>query len=270
MGLFFKNEICSICGQEMADKKLRDGYICKNCREKSIFNPPSWKAISCQQVRENSVIHIEKKKEDPFAGRTEGYVFSDTINHTFQIYGYDAKFSFDDLVRFEVIENDRTVSLEVFWRDVTDQKQITDLQVKIITENIHYPHVYIPLLKNNRAEADMELYSACYEELRKIQRELTAIMDCKIQKMREETPASTAPSTRSAPVFPDMPLSPEPDSASAAGAPEPEPVNQTGTFRQSGAGFSVADEILKYKALLDQGIITQEEFEFKKKQLLGM
>ena len=32
---------------------------------------------------------------------------------------------------------------------------------------------------------------------------------------------------------------------------------------------STADEILKFKNLLDQGIITQEEFEKKKKELLG-
>ena len=32
--------------------------------------------------------------------------------------------------------------------------------------------------------------------------------------------------------------------------------------------FSVADEILKFKKLCDEGIITQEEFELKKKQLL--
>lgn len=35
-------------------------------------------------------------------------------------------------------------------------------------------------------------------------------------------------------------------------------------------GFSGADEILKYKELMDDGIITQEEFEAKKKQLLGL
>ena len=34
--------------------------------------------------------------------------------------------------------------------------------------------------------------------------------------------------------------------------------------------ISGADEILKYKSLLDAGIITQEEFEAKKKQLLGL
>lgn len=33
---------------------------------------------------------------------------------------------------------------------------------------------------------------------------------------------------------------------------------------------SAADEILKFKQLLDSGIITQEEFEAKKKQLLGL
>lgn len=34
--------------------------------------------------------------------------------------------------------------------------------------------------------------------------------------------------------------------------------------------ISAADEILKYKNLLDTGVITQEEFEFKKKELLGL
>ena len=33
---------------------------------------------------------------------------------------------------------------------------------------------------------------------------------------------------------------------------------------------SAADEILKFKQLLDAGIITQEEFDAKKKQLLGI
>ena len=33
--------------------------------------------------------------------------------------------------------------------------------------------------------------------------------------------------------------------------------------------LSTADEILKFKKLLDQGILTQEEFDKKKKELLG-
>lgn len=39
--------------------------------------------------------------------------------------------------------------------------------------------------------------------------------------------------------------------------------------REKEAVGSTADEILKYKNLLDMGVITQEEFETKKKQLLG-
>lgn len=36
------------------------------------------------------------------------------------------------------------------------------------------------------------------------------------------------------------------------------------------AAVSVADEIKKFKELLDMGAITQEEFDAKKKQLLGL
>ncbi len=34
--------------------------------------------------------------------------------------------------------------------------------------------------------------------------------------------------------------------------------------------FSVADELIKYKELLDVGVISQEEFDKKKQQLLAI
>ena len=39
---------------------------------------------------------------------------------------------------------------------------------------------------------------------------------------------------------------------------------------QSTQDFSVADELKKFKELLDNGVISQEEFDAKKKQLLGI
>ena len=42
------------------------------------------------------------------------------------------------------------------------------------------------------------------------------------------------------------------------------------TSRQPKEHPSAADEILKYKQLLDMGAITQEEFDIKKKQLLEL
>ena len=42
------------------------------------------------------------------------------------------------------------------------------------------------------------------------------------------------------------------------------------TVQASAPAFSAADEILKFKQLLDAGVLTQEEFDAKKKQLLGL
>ena len=45
---------------------------------------------------------------------------------------------------------------------------------------------------------------------------------------------------------------------------------QTFVNNSSPKNRTVADEILQYKSLLDQGIITAEEYEAKKKQLLDI
>ncbi len=54
---------------------------------------------------------------------------------------------------------------------------------------------------------------------------------------------------------------------------QPIPVNAVtpnSYYSPSNSGQSVADELKKYKELLDSGTITQEEFDAKKKQLLGL
>lgn len=38
---------------------------------------------------------------------------------------------------------------------------------------------------------------------------------------------------------------------------------------QSNSSSSVADELKKFKELLDAGVLTQEEFDRKKKELIG-
>ncbi|WP_419724593.1 SHOCT domain-containing protein [Terrisporobacter petrolearius] len=42
------------------------------------------------------------------------------------------------------------------------------------------------------------------------------------------------------------------------------------SYKPNNTNNSSADEILKYKNLLDMGAITEEEFNDKKKQLLGV
>ena len=45
---------------------------------------------------------------------------------------------------------------------------------------------------------------------------------------------------------------------------------KNGATQKQESQISVADEIKKFKELLDMGAITQEEFDAKKKQLLGL
>lgn len=55
-----------------------------------------------------------------------------------------------------------------------------------------------------------------------------------------------------------------------AAAAVPQPTPQSTPQPVAVSAFSVADEILKFKQLLDMGALTQEEFEAKKKELLGL
>lgn len=45
-------------------------------------------------------------------------------------------------------------------------------------------------------------------------------------------------------------------------------MNSVSSYNPTSLGYSTADEIKKYKELLDQGVITEAEFNRKKEQLL--
>ena len=49
-----------------------------------------------------------------------------------------------------------------------------------------------------------------------------------------------------------------------------EEIRQAQSNNGNSGAVSSADELKKYKELLDSGVITQEEFDAKKKQLLGL
>ena len=49
----------------------------------------------------------------------------------------------------------------------------------------------------------------------------------------------------------------------------PEPPYITSSKKCPFCAFSVADELIKFKWLLDEGVITKEEFEKKKAELLA-
>ena len=64
--------------------------------------------------------------------------------------------------------------------------------------------------------------------------------------------------------------SPYPNMYTVANAIEERRVKAKNAKTQSENQISTADEIIKFKSLMEQGIITESEFEAKKKQLLGI
>lgn len=60
------------------------------------------------------------------------------------------------------------------------------------------------------------------------------------------------------------------DAAGRVGERDKQRAELLGKISEPSERTSAADEIAKYKSLLDSGAITQEEFETKKKQLLNM
>ena len=68
----------------------------------------------------------------------------------------------------------------------------------------------------------------------------------------------------------DMPFSPPQQSQQPQAAPYQPPVQTPPRPQAAPVVQDAADEIRKYKELLDMGAITQEEFDAKKRQLLGL
>ena len=68
----------------------------------------------------------------------------------------------------------------------------------------------------------------------------------------------------------DMPFTPPQQSQQPQAAPYQPPVQTPPRPQAAPVVQDAADEIRKYKELLDMGAITQEEFDAKKRQLLGL
>ncbi|HIT41926.1 MAG TPA: SHOCT domain-containing protein [Candidatus Caccovicinus merdipullorum] len=244
MGLFSKNGICSICGSTNGDKKIADGFVCKNCRAKSGLIVLNWKEVTSDRIRK--CIKATEESENRIKiflpdRKVEKYLYIDYPHRLWQIPAYRTVFSFDDLVSYEVIENGDTVSkgglgsaivggalfggVGAVVGGITGGKKsksiIKDLRIKFITQNPIYPEVYINIIINGNVKSGSMMYSVYYGFLQKILTELTLIQNEQKKECRLEN-------------------------------------------------TSEVDEILKFKKLLDGGIITQEEFEAKKKQILGL
>lgn len=244
MGLFSKNGVCSICGSNKGDKQIIDGFVCKDCRTKSGLFTLNWKEISSDRIRkcieatEKSAEYGKVFSPDKKIGK---YLCIDYPNRLWQIPAYRIILSFDELISYEVIENGDIVSKGGVGRALVGGALFGGVGAIVggITGEKRSKSV------TNELRVKLVTKSPLYPE---IYINIIANGNVKAGSMLYSTYYGDLQK-----ILTELTL-----------------LQNDQKEEQRVEVLSGADEILKYKKLLDDGIITQEEFEAKKKQLLGL
>ena len=160
-----------------------------------------------------------------------------------------ALLKYSQIVSFDLIENGSSIASGGLGRAVVGgllfggagaivgavtrsyNELCTDLSIKITVKDYSAPAVYVHLVSSGGIMKN----STQYKEYIKIAQDILS----KLQIITNSVDSSTT--------VPNEPI-----------------------HAPSSPAFSAADEILKFKKLMDEGIISQEEFDAKKKQLLGI
>lgn len=253
MGLFAKKEPCCICGSTQVKEKLADGWICQNCINNSggflsggekFKDVPKARVLQCT---ENHKKNMELLAQFSATRKVKKYLYIDE-NKRQWIVPNDIKdpivMSYDDIVSVDVIQNGNSVisggtaSALAGGALFGAAGAIAGAAVgkKSVKEEITSLMIMISTKNPNMRKEYIFLLSNG-----KVQEGSTTynFLKLDVQNILSE--------------FKIM----------MADAEEKKAQNRYGTT-------SGADEIAKYKKLCDDGVITKEEFEAKKKQLLGI
>lgn len=248
MGLFGAKEVCSICGGQKGVKQVSDGYVCKDCITKcgNCLFTLSWKDIPLNRIK-NAICDNEVNQE---RGRkfcetkvVEKQLYIDDSNELWKLKDYgELYFSYDDIISYECIKNGTGVLSVGIGRAMVGGLLfggagaiLGGISGSKKKEEIDEFRILIKTKNKSFPELSINLLTTG-----KVKSDSIHFKSCcnKAEKIMLEL-ERIGGSEETA----------ESDSSSE---------------------ISAADEILKYKNLLDAGAITQEEYDTKKKQLLGI
>lgn len=246
MGLFGNKEICTICKINESDKKLLDGWICKSCMKKCspFIVLLSWKNVSSDQVIK--AIGAAKKNNDLLkifqpTKKIENYIAFDVNNRLWKLDTYNVVLSYEDIISYELIEDGDSVVKGGLGRAVSGGILFGTAGAVVggITgkkkQKTEVKDLRLRIITRN------ELYPEVY-----------------VFFLRTGTVKAGSILYKSY------------KGAARQIIAELERIIDSIKNDVCKDNQSQADEIVKYKKLYDDGIITEEEFELKKKQLLGL
>lgn len=257
---------CGICGQTISwlDKKVRtrDGYICINCLRK--LNYDEWNAndlsaveqLTSEQVKEFAAkkeADIKRMKELKPTYSVGSWALFDDDSREMMLLSNTSKvktkvtdyslFSYDQLVAYEVIEDGSSLASGgvgraavggmLFGNTGAVVGAVTRGQ-KVVCNNliikVTLDNYTKPAVYINLLNTETKKTGIIYQTTIKCARDITSKFQLIIEEKNKKSESLSV----------------------------------------LNSSFSPADEIRKYKGLLDDGIITQAEFDKKKHELLNL
>lgn len=239
---------CAVCGKELGllsgKVKISDGAICTNCLSSAGISMLS-NNMTYNQQSINELISTRKKIVENFSSTksVDTYIQVDENNKSFKI-GKDI-FSYENLLSFELLEDGQSITKGGLGRAVAGGLLFGGVGAIVggVTGGKKSKGICNSMklrisLKN--AHTDVVYINFILTETKTNGFIYKAAQDSAQKCITAlETISDINQSALNQPVY----------------APQ---------------SVSSADEIVKFKNLLDQGIITQEEFDAKKKELLGL
>ncbi|MSA02948.1 DUF4428 domain-containing protein [Lactonifactor sp. BIOML-A3] len=256
MGLFGDKQVCSICGGKLSALtrvKLEDGFLCNNCTKKCGGSILEVKARTSDKIREFMDFVDNNQKEWESFETTfsiNNFIKIDNVNKKFAILKSSKEqnpiiFNFADLADYELVEDGETITKGGLGSAAVGGVllggagaivgSVTGKKKSASTVNrmyirISFSHKWISQKTIDLINTETKKSGGIYRLTKDIADQIISALDGIVHEVE----------------------------------------NDNNKVTSSNNSLSSADEILKFKNLLDSGIITQEEFEAKKKQLLGL
>ena len=251
MGLFGPKSTCPVCGAASGGLGCitikNNEILCKKCSSKMSVGRDMPQFMSAEDVKEHLAYREQNKmlwqtyKESNRVATIKSYVLSYDMDHKLWKYGPSgekenpALFRFDEITGGELVEGSgRTASFGKVpeMSTVKENKLGSNMAVRVYTSNRYHPEVTVNIIPGGKLVIPGSMEQQIYRH--KGNGIITVF-----KEFYDQCDHST-------------------DSAE----PEKPAVHITKD--------EAFEEIRKYKALLDEGIITEEEFAAKKKELLGL
>lgn len=248
MGLFSKKEICCICNQNEGTKKLSSGFICKSCMNECgpFLGAFDWKNSSPERVL--GAITVNKKNKERLNifktdKSVQKYIEIDETNKLLRFPQYLSTiiFSYDEIIDFELLQDGETITKGSLGGAIVGGALMGgvgalvggSLGKKKTKQEITEYRIKITTKNSFRPTVYINFLSTGKVKSNSLSYKM-CVGDAQ-GVLSQLTIIANYTSNSTVP-----------------------------------SSTSGADEILKFKNLLDQGIITEEEFTEKKKQLLGL